>query len=103
VGAWIEIDFNPDQYEHSALSLPAWERGLKLITLKMNLLILLSLPAWERGLKFLENTLSLNTNSSLPAWERGLKSKYHQTYPGAEHVAPCVGAWIEITSSTNPR
>ena len=35
-------------------------------------------------------------NESLPTWERGLKSGSHAGTEGLQHVAPYMGAWIEI-------
>ena len=35
---------------------------------------------------------------SLLSWERGLKFEKHSKKFRKEHVAPLVGAWIEITS-----
>ena len=51
VGAWIETS-HVYHGRYTALSLPAWERGLKPIheTEKITELMK-SLPAWERGLK----------------------------------------------------
>ena len=37
-------------------------------------IILLSLPSWERGLKLHGKCLKIISNQSLPSWERGLKS-----------------------------
>ncbi len=39
-------------------------------------IILLSLPSWERGLKLIRSHLRLQMARSLPSWERGLKSTY---------------------------
>ena len=35
---------------------------------------LLSLPLWERGLKLLSGSIDVHVHLSLPLWERGLKS-----------------------------
>ena len=51
VGAWIEIKKSPI-FRISQLSLPSWERGLKLQTVWDPERDLVSLPSWERGLKF---------------------------------------------------
>ena len=37
---------------------------------------------------------------SLPLWERGLKSFNTHKNPTSHHVAPLVGAWIEIPVSS---
>ena len=56
------------------MSLPAWERGLKLCYSSIcNSVQVWSLPAWERGLKLQIHRLSADAHQSLPAWERGLK------------------------------
>ena len=34
---------------------------------------------------------------SLPSWERGLKCAFRNCNLNIFHVAPLVGAWIEIT------
>ena len=60
---------------------------------------LLSLPLWERGLKLYVILGTMITDESLPLWERGLKciSVLHLLLTGS--VAPLVGAWIEIIQS----
>ena len=73
VGAWIEIYVIWCQL-HNLASLPVWERGLKLNSKNERDYLLRSLPVWERGLKF---RIVLSTH-----------------FLG--HVAPRVGAWIEI-------
>ena len=73
VGAWIEI-LRVAMDTTDLGSLPAWERGLKCHQLRGLETQIASLPAWERGLKFI--------------W---LANDYKEN-----HVAPCVGAWIEI-------
>ena len=55
------------------MSLPAWERGLKLGDIVKGGAQLTSLPAWERGLKPVHRTAYSPYRMSLPAWERGLK------------------------------
>ncbi len=57
---------------------------------------LLSLPLWERGLKL---SFDLTKNCwmlSLPLWERGLKFVVFKAIYELASVAPLVGAWIEI-------
>ena len=58
---------------------------------------LLSLPSWERGLKLLSSIVTVNIAVSLPSWERGLKSFYLLSCLECLNVAPLVGAWIEIS------
>ena len=55
----------------------------------------MSLPSWERGLKLIALPHSALLLSSLPSWERGLKL-YDRKYGFVcQWVAPLVGAWIE--------
>jgi len=58
----------------------------------------MSLPAWERGLKSDHEGGKYGINKSLPAWERGLKSLNELNKFFMDIVAPCVGAWIEISA-----
>ena len=77
------------------LSLPSWERGLKLAPTSdvlpnvwvaplvgawIEIVGLIrsgrfteSLPSWERGLKCTKRDTTEDTQVSLPSWERGLK------------------------------
>ena len=57
-----------------------------------------SLPLWERGLKLMLSEIALEFLTSLPLWERGLKWHVHFTIRYNVPVAPLVGAWIEITN-----
>ena len=92
------------------MSLPSWERGLKL--LKMIILkyreivapfvgawieILVSrgldchnksLPSWERGLKYVISFCLNLSNESLPSWERGLKYQSQLLYLVPEESLP---------------
>ena len=55
-----------------------------------------SLPSWERGLKL---RLALEMDDwyqSLPSWERGLKYPVLPQRKSRVHVAPLVGARVEI-------
>ena len=74
MGAWIEMIMNFDEMSSVEVSLPSWERGLKLLLIYKFHLLLLSLPSWERGLK---------CNKTAGG-------------QGDGKVAPLVGAWIEI-------
>ena len=76
VGAWIETRSSVVLCA-SGMSLPSWERGLKLV--------LIAIP-WEM-------------RTSLPSWERGLKRETSTIYYHKKTVAPFVGAWIETQSS----
>ena len=94
MGAWIET--TAGQFGCPlALSLPSWERGLKLCSVRVLPEILVSLPSWERGLKpVLENPINI-INTSLPSWERGLKLPEILVAIRIFNVAPFMGAWIE--------
>ena len=50
VGAWIET-IQAQQKLLADMSLPSWERGLKLPQYLQDSLCNWSLPSWERGLK----------------------------------------------------
>ena len=58
--------------------------------------ILLSLLSWERGLKLSQLLHHCQEALSLLSWERGLKYHTEIAYQQFYHVAPLVGAWIEI-------
>ena len=73
VGAWIETAHEIARCYNEIVSLPTWERGLKLFCLYLICIFHLSLPTWERGLK--------------QRCKDGCKQIYE--------VAPYVGAWIE--------
>ena len=55
----------------------------------------LSLPSWERGLKLYIVAQFLRSEESLPSWERGLKHNFNVLMFNDAKVAPLVGAWIE--------
>ena len=55
-----------------------------------------SLPSWERGLKYQYWRTFSRSAWSLPSWERGLKFPPPKNSYLTKHVAPLVGAWIEI-------
>ncbi len=50
MGAWIEIQMTVKE-ALDAVSLPSWERGLKLRVFMGHFDYVSSLPSWERGLK----------------------------------------------------
>ena len=54
-----------------------------------------SLPIWERGLKLASALLGIIVYKSLPIWERGLKLKMGMQWMTEMAVAPYMGAWIE--------
>ena len=57
--------------------------------------MLVSLPSWERGLKLNISNKVTNKRVSLPSWERGLKRVRQRLNGHHTDVAPLVGAWIE--------
>ena len=74
VGVWIEISVNVISFSKA-----------------------LSLPAWECGLKFISRIQKRESHRSLPAWECGLKFLSRRQREWKILVTPCVGVWIEIT------
>ena len=60
----------------------------------------MSLPSWERGLKLKAQIGLEMVAGSLPSWERGLKSSQAVQFRTLCLVAPFVGAWIEIAEWT---
>ena len=77
------------------MSLPIWERGLKLLIKAVNLAPKKSLPIWERGLKPSGIWSWIRSAGSLPIWERGLKQNIVKLSACDNFVAPYMGAWIE--------
>ena len=55
----------------------------------------MSLPSWERGLKLGHGAREVTQVRSLPSWERGLKQAVGAIALATGGVAPFVGAWIE--------
>ena len=95
VGTWIEICLQvPSNTEKFvAPFVGAW---IEIFSISFNLFVFLSLPSWERGLKLLFPVLPESDPESLPSWERGLKSDICNSTRDLFPVAPFVGAWIEI-------
>ena len=56
----------------------------------------MSHPTWVRGLKCQEGVPVLRRDKSHPTWVRGLKLFSQTWHPVPPHVAPHVGAWIEM-------
>ena len=102
VGAWIEIHFC-HLLTFLFLSLPSWERGLKLHCKEGSTPSLSSLPSWERGLKYPCQAQTDLCLPSLPSWERGLKYDRINVCLISGLVAPLVGAWIEIREINQER
>ena len=127
MGAWIEMDDLLDNISNEAsrslhgsvdwnslsgllpkfafASLPTWERGLKYVFPYLKHFDCKSLPTWERGLKSRLVVYEVYPLLwSLPTWERGLKYFGIFIHFNPHHVAPYMGAWIEIniTLSINP-
>ena len=70
VGAWIETDQKEVSYLH-AVSLPSWERGLKLLIYLVFQADHASLPSWERGLKPVIRVLQFGLRDSRPPSRTG--------------------------------
>ena len=56
-----------------------------------------SLPVRERGLKSVELLPQQRKSASLPVRERGLKYQPASPVTSEWVVAPCAGAWVEIS------
>ena len=79
------------------LSLPSWERGLKLQIIRISAAALNVAPfvgAWIEI--YLYYYTPQRADMSLPSWERGLKFVQSWQLLRCDCVAPFVGAWIEI-------
>ena len=61
----------------------------------------MSLPSWERGLKLRYCYDEDYCKESLPSWERGLKYRLRIPVLMVRGVAPLVGAWIEMYLNGN--
>ena len=79
-----------------ALSLPLWERGLKLRKQHNVDVVSIVAPLVGAWIEILVSFWLQACFLSLPLWERGLKSGIPSVTLPAETVAPLVGAWIEI-------
>ena len=79
------------------MSLPVRERGLKSSCLLPKSIQHESLPVRERGLKWLGHHWLIQVPGSLPVRERGLKYPSTPPHSSPAAVAPCAGAWVEIT------
>ncbi len=77
MGAWIEMDDLRAYYTHTP-----------------------SHPTWVRGLKYDPFRVHHGSDMSHPTWVRGLKSLYFADAGKISQVAPHVGAWIEIPTSS---
>ncbi len=75
-----------------------WVRGLKSRNDRQcRTAIVRSHPMWVRGLKSEPPTKEeIKDDTSLPMRVRGLKFILYQINQTLKHVAPHVGAWIEI-------
>ena len=95
LGVWIEIHSSaPAPSSHQ--SLPSWECGLKLITVKRNLWYVTSLPSRECGLKLHGIFWVGEIITSLPSRECGLKYVLGGLPFFVDLVTPFLGVWIEI-------
>ena len=57
-----------------------------------------SLPAWERGLKLLFTSCHVRHSVVAPCVGAWIETSVHSSYSANKSVAPCVGAWIETAS-----
>ncbi len=96
VGAWIEIFSRIVPKGEDRLSHPTWVRGLKFPQSDGVIYYGVSHPTWVRGLKFLYAVHHVSEELSHPTWVRGLKLLPLPVIDKHLHVAPHVGAWIEI-------
>ena len=80
VGAWIEIVWDDDTLSYE-MSLPPWERGLKLKTITLCWMSALVAPL-------------------VGAW---VEMEARKTDGMRNFVAPLVGAWVEILNITEPQ
>ena len=55
---------NTEDFWAKLLSLPSWERGLKLLQMLYGAIVVTSLPSWERGLKPLMICIKIHLPSS---------------------------------------
>ena len=78
------------------MSLPLWERGLKLSDVMYRIAEITSLPLWERGLKFLLRHLLDVPPQVAPLVGAWIEIYTYDFYLKDGYVAPLVGAWIEI-------
>ena len=95
MGAWIEILNGKIYYRENSVA-PLVGAWIEIKSEIYKVLYVSSLLSWERGLKLPVSHVVGLLFSSLLSWERGLKYT-HIIYIYLIHVAPLVGAWIEIT------
>ncbi len=95
MGAWIEIGRSPGSFGPGNVA-PYMGAWIEIVKNCRFLPSVSSLPTWGRGLKLCAAGLSLPPALSLPTWGRGLKYQATQAGSHARHVAPYMGAWIEI-------
>ena len=96
VGAWIEI-LLAGHYEMATMVAPLVGAWIEIKSEIYKVLYVSSLLSWERGLKLPVSHVVGLLFSSLLSWERGLKYTHIiYIYIYLIHVAPLVGAWIEI-------
>lgn len=62
---------NTEDFWAKLLSLPSWERGLKLIVIAVIVVLGVSLPSWERGLKPVIRVLQFGLRDSRPPSRTG--------------------------------
>ena len=88
---------NTEDFWAKLLSLPSWERGLKLLLICFPSFPGLVAPLVGAWIETLILWKRAGNSMSLPSWERGLKPTRKMGYDPRLPVAPLVGAWIETT------
>mgnify|MGYP007008281801 CR=1 FL=1 len=99
MGAWIEILLKSKNkawhYSRTLYGCVDWNIGKQLRQKQVNL----SHPLWVRGLKSASLKCCFMAPKSHPLWVRGLKFRCCFLLHKLFHVAPFMGAWIEISPS----
>ena len=84
------------------MSLPSWERGLKLEEITDLYKVINVAPLVGAWIETPNLNRIPHAHTSLPSWERGLKLGANYANPDLFKVAPLVGAWIETTVLGTP-
>ena len=98
MGVWIETIYQT-LIINILKSHPVWVCGLKLDLFSVEAFKNESHPVWVCGLKL--NTMLNNRANILshPVWVCGLKHPLRPVYHSGHSVTPCMGVWIETSSS----
>ena len=82
------------------MSLPLWERGLKLAKVEVEQSQTEVAPLVGAWVEILCQRQGQGMVQSLPLWERGLKFAVCVKRKADAAVAPLVGAWVEISCTS---